>query len=68
MQEVRFAEDIDFKFPMRQACPEEINRFCSKLEPGGQRGEHTWYQSWDEACLSLPWTLQQCPTFWDALF
>ncbi|CAI7816275.1 unnamed protein product [Closterium sp. NIES-53] len=27
-EEVRFAEDIDFKFPLRQACVDEMKRLC----------------------------------------
>ncbi|GJP32519.1 hypothetical protein CLOM_g17147 [Closterium sp. NIES-68] len=27
-EEVRFAEDIDFKFPLRQACTDEMQRLC----------------------------------------
>eukprot|EP00897_Mesotaenium_endlicherianum_P000593 jgi/Mesen1/10534/ME000083S10041 len=33
-QEVRMAEDIDFKFPMKQACSEETMRFCKDISTG----------------------------------
>eukprot|EP00271_Cylindrocystis_brebissonii_P009749 TRINITY_DN2493_c0_g1_i1.p1 TRINITY_DN2493_c0_g1~~TRINITY_DN2493_c0_g1_i1.p1 ORF type:complete len:1041 (-),score=222.27 TRINITY_DN2493_c0_g1_i1:278-3400(-) len=33
-QEVRMAEDIDFKFPMRQACSAEKTRFCPDVTQG----------------------------------
>ena len=35
--EVRMAEDIDFKYPMKRACTAEIGRFCSGLEHGHAR-------------------------------
>ena len=33
-QEVRMAEDIDFKYPMKRACTAEIGKFCAKIEHG----------------------------------
>eukprot|EP00271_Cylindrocystis_brebissonii_P000507 TRINITY_DN1061_c0_g3_i1.p1 TRINITY_DN1061_c0_g3~~TRINITY_DN1061_c0_g3_i1.p1 ORF type:complete len:958 (-),score=202.65 TRINITY_DN1061_c0_g3_i1:1362-4235(-) len=33
-QEVRMAEDLDFKFPMRQACSDERARFCPDVSQG----------------------------------
>jgi Cysteine rich repeat len=33
-QEVRMAEDIDFKYPMKQACAAEITRFCPNKAHG----------------------------------
>jgi golgi apparatus protein 1 len=33
-QEVRMAEDIDFKFPMRMACAAEIKKFCGDKQKG----------------------------------
>lgn len=36
-QEVRFAEDIDFKYPMRIACQEEVQKFCDKQTAGHAR-------------------------------
>ena len=35
--EVRMAEDIDFKYPMKRACTAEIGRFCSDKEHGHAR-------------------------------
>ncbi|CAI5528209.1 unnamed protein product [Closterium sp. Naga37s-1] len=34
-QEIRYAEDIDFKFPMRQACQDELLRLCKDDKGGG---------------------------------
>ncbi|CAI7866364.1 unnamed protein product [Closterium sp. NIES-53] len=34
-QEIRYAEDIDFKFPMRQACQDELLRLCKDDKAGG---------------------------------
>lgn len=31
------AEDIDFKYPLKQACIVEIDMFCKKVEPGHAR-------------------------------
>lgn len=33
-QEVRMAEDIDFKYPMKQACQAELERFCGDVPQG----------------------------------
>ncbi len=35
--EVRMAEDIDFKYPMKRACSAEIQAFCSGLTHGQAR-------------------------------
>lgn len=35
--EVRMAEDIDFKYPMKRACTAEIGRFCGGVEHGHAR-------------------------------
>ncbi|GJP67904.1 hypothetical protein CLOP_g24662, partial [Closterium sp. NIES-67] len=34
-QEIRYAEDIDFKFPMREACQDEMQRLCKDEKGGG---------------------------------
>lgn len=31
------AEDIDFQFPMKKACANDIPRFCAKVPPGHAR-------------------------------
>eukprot|EP00899_Mesostigma_viride_P022799 jgi/Mesvir1/3703/Mv14989-RA.1 len=36
-QEVRMAEDIDFQFPMKQACQKEIGTFCKGVPHGHAR-------------------------------
>eukprot|EP00242_Pyramimonas_sp_CCMP2087_P000757 CAMPEP_0198232122 /NCGR_PEP_ID=MMETSP1445-20131203/115560_1 /TAXON_ID=36898 /ORGANISM="Pyramimonas sp., Strain CCMP2087" /LENGTH=884 /DNA_ID=CAMNT_0043912773 /DNA_START=630 /DNA_END=3284 /DNA_ORIENTATION=- len=36
-QEVRLAEDIDFKFPMKKACTKEIQTFCKDVPHGHAR-------------------------------
>jgi len=36
-QEVRLAEDIDFKFPMKKACTKEIKQFCKDIPHGHAR-------------------------------
>lgn len=33
-QEVRMAENIDFQFPMKQACSADIQRFCKDVQHG----------------------------------
>jgi Golgi apparatus protein 1 len=33
-QEIRMAEDIDFKFPMKVACTAEIRKFCGDKQHG----------------------------------
>lgn len=35
--QVKMAEDIDFKYPMRRACAWEISRFCANLPHGHAR-------------------------------
>lgn len=35
--EVRMAEDIDFKYPMKRACTAEIQAFCSGIQHGQAR-------------------------------
>lgn len=36
-EEVRFSENIDFQYPMKQACRKEIERFCDVVPHGGGR-------------------------------
>eukprot|EP00959_Pyramimonas_sp_CCMP1952_P237520 4963888-Pyramimonas_sp.AAC.1 len=36
-QEVRLAEDIDFKYPMKKACKAEIDLFCKDIPHGHAR-------------------------------
>eukprot|EP01025_Chloroclados_australasicus_P047088 TRINITY_DN5227_c0_g2_i3.p1 TRINITY_DN5227_c0_g2~~TRINITY_DN5227_c0_g2_i3.p1 ORF type:complete len:747 (-),score=90.56 TRINITY_DN5227_c0_g2_i3:695-2935(-) len=36
-QEVSMAEDIDFKYPMKQACQLEISKFCQDVPSGHAR-------------------------------
>jgi Golgi apparatus protein 1 len=36
-EEVRFSENIDFQYPMKQACAQEIERFCDVVPHGGGR-------------------------------
>lgn len=33
-QEVKMAEDIDFKFPLKQACTFEIQTYCADVDHG----------------------------------
>jgi hypothetical protein len=35
--QVRLAEDIDFKFPMKKACTKEIATFCKDVPHGHAR-------------------------------
>lgn len=35
--EVKMAEDIDFKYPMKRACAWEINSFCKDVPHGHAR-------------------------------
>jgi hypothetical protein len=35
--EVRMAEDIDFKYPMKRACTAEIQGFCAGVQHGHAR-------------------------------
>ena len=35
--EVRMAEDIDFKFPMKRACTNELNQLCPGIQHGSAR-------------------------------
>ncbi len=35
--EVRMAEDIDFKYPMKRSCTSEIKTFCAGIEHGSAR-------------------------------
>ena len=35
--EVRMAEDIDFKYPMKRSCTSEIKTFCPGIEHGSAR-------------------------------
>lgn len=34
VQLVRFAEDIDFKFPIKRACASELKKFCKNIPQG----------------------------------
>eukprot|EP00879_Flechtneria_rotunda_P008992 GHRR01009415.1.p1 GENE.GHRR01009415.1~~GHRR01009415.1.p1 ORF type:complete len:539 (+),score=221.10 GHRR01009415.1:802-2418(+) len=36
-EEVRFSENIDFQYPMKQACLKEIDRFCKHVPHGNAR-------------------------------
>ena len=36
-EEVRFSENIDFQYPMKQACLEEIELFCKDVPHGNAR-------------------------------
>ena len=33
-QEVKMAEDIDFKFPLKMACTSEIKTYCADVQHG----------------------------------
>ena len=35
--EVRMAEDIDFKYPMKRSCTSEIKQFCPGIKHGSAR-------------------------------
>ena len=36
-QEVKMAEDIDFKYPMKKNCGAEIDKFCPTVQHGNGR-------------------------------
>lgn len=36
-EEARFSENIDFQYPMKQACMREIDRFCKDVPHGQAR-------------------------------
>lgn len=36
-RQVRMAEDLDFKYPMKMACAVEINTFCKDIPHGHAR-------------------------------
>jgi Golgi apparatus protein 1 len=36
-EEVRFSENIDFQYPMKQACLQEIDRYCKDVPHGQAR-------------------------------
>lgn len=36
-EEMRFSENIDFQYPMKQACSKEIGRFCKDVPHGNAR-------------------------------
>jgi Golgi apparatus protein 1 len=36
-EEVRFSENIDFMYPMKQACNNEIEKFCQDVPHGNAR-------------------------------
>lgn len=37
LQEVKFSENIDFQFPMREACTTEVAAFCKDVPSGEAR-------------------------------
>lgn len=37
LSQVRFSENIDFQYPMKQACAKEMERFCDVVPHGGGR-------------------------------
>eukprot|EP00884_Botryococcus_braunii_P009912 jgi/Botrbrau1/18922/Bobra.177_2s0076.1 len=51
-QEVRMAEDIDFKYPMKVACTAEINKFCGTVQKGEARVIQCLQQHLDEVDMS----------------
>ncbi|KIY92688.1 Golgi apparatus protein 1 [Monoraphidium neglectum] len=55
-EEVRFSENIDFQYPMKQACSKEIGLFCAKVPHGNARvirclQEHKADASFGQPCL-----------------
>lgn len=36
-EEVKFSENIDFQYPMKQACAREVEQFCDVVPHGGGR-------------------------------
>jgi hypothetical protein len=36
-EEVKFSENIDFQYPMKQACAKEVEQFCDVVPHGGGR-------------------------------
>ncbi len=36
-EEVRFSENIDFQYPMKEACQKEIEKFCKDIPHGNGR-------------------------------
>lgn len=36
-EEVRFSENIDFQYPMKQACVSEVEQFCDAVPHGDAR-------------------------------
>lgn len=37
LSQVRFSENIDFQYPMKQACAKEMERFCKDVPHGNAR-------------------------------
>ncbi|KAF8068299.1 GLG1 [Scenedesmus sp. PABB004] len=48
-EEVRFSENIDFQYPMKQACLGEIERFCKDIPHGNARVIRCLQDAKDEA-------------------
>lgn len=36
-EEVRFSENIDFQYPMKEACQAELTKFCKDVPHGNAR-------------------------------
>jgi hypothetical protein len=47
-EEVRFSENIDFQYPMKQACLREIDSYCKDVPHGQAR-----VIRWGACCLLL---------------
>ncbi|WIA10935.1 hypothetical protein OEZ85_011100 [Tetradesmus obliquus] len=55
-EEVRFSENIDFQYPMKQACLREIDRYCKDVPHGQARvirclQENKGQKEFGKACL-----------------
>jgi hypothetical protein len=55
-EEVRFSENIDFQYPMKQACLREIDRYCKDV-PHGQARVIRWVGA-------AAWCVQQSVCCW----
>jgi len=51
--EVKMAEDIDFKYPMRKACAWEISKFCKNIPHGHARVVRCLQQNIDNEDMSV---------------
>ena len=51
-QEVRFAEDMDFKYPLKRACLAETKKFCDKTTVGHARMIRCLQEHQDEEEMS----------------